>query len=84
MSSVVGTLKHKEWRKIAKRERRRKIRQKAAQLRDAEEEELKEKLQNSEDYKQWTERQEKEENERIVRDKEEHEKEERLWLEREV
>ncbi|KAI4499429.1 hypothetical protein M0802_005325 [Mischocyttarus mexicanus] len=75
---------HKEWRRIAKRERRRRLRQKAAKEREADELRLRAALENTADYLNWckeNELREKEEEELIKR---EHDEREKLWLEEEV
>lgn len=75
---------HKEWRRVAKRERRRRIRQKAAQERDASEEKLRAALMSNMEYLNWRAEQEKEKREKEAREQEEHEERNRLWLEEEV
>lgn len=75
---------HKEWRKIAKRERRRHLRRKAAAEREADEQRLRAALEKSADYLNWLEQHEAEEKEKEAREKEEHDERERLWLEEEV
>lgn len=73
-------LSHKEWRCIAKKERRRRLRRKIAQERDAVEERLRAALESSAEYLNLVEEQEKLE----AQEQEEHAKRERLWLEEEV
>ncbi|XP_029668366.1 U2 small nuclear ribonucleoprotein auxiliary factor 35 kDa subunit-related protein 2 [Formica exsecta] len=75
---------HKEWRRIAKRERRRRIRQKAAQERDANEEKLRAALMSNMEYLNRRAEQEKEKKEKEAREQEEHAERNRLWLEEEV
>lgn len=75
---------HKAWRRIAKKERRRRLRRKAAREREADEEQLRAALERSAEYLNWRaeeERRVKEEEEREEREREERE---RLWLEEEV
>ncbi|XP_043510584.1 U2 small nuclear ribonucleoprotein auxiliary factor 35 kDa subunit-related protein 1 isoform X1 [Frieseomelitta varia] len=75
---------HKEWRKIAKKERRRHLRRRAAAEREADEQRLRAALEKSADYLNWLEQREAEEREKEAREKEEHDERERLWLEEEV
>lgn len=75
---------HKEWRRIAKRERRRRLRRKAAAERDADAERLRAALEKNADYLNWLEKCEVEEKEKEKTEKEEHEELEKLWLEEEV
>ncbi|KOX78446.1 U2 small nuclear ribonucleoprotein auxiliary factor 35 kDa subunit-related protein 1 [Melipona quadrifasciata] len=75
---------HKEWRKIAKKERRRHLRRRAAAEREADEQRLKAALEKSADYSNWLEQREAEEREKEAREKEEHDEREKLWLEEEV
>lgn len=75
---------HKEWRKIAKKERRRHLRRRAAAEREADEQRLRAALEKSADYLNWLEQCEAEEREKEAREKEEHDERERLWLEEEV
>nr|XP_031840438.1 U2 small nuclear ribonucleoprotein auxiliary factor 35 kDa subunit-related protein 1 isoform X2 [Nomia melanderi] len=75
---------HKEWRRIAKRERRRRLRRKAAAERDADAERLRAALEKNADYLNWLEKCEAEEKEKERIEKEEHEQREKLWLEEEV
>ncbi|XP_015176007.1 PREDICTED: U2 small nuclear ribonucleoprotein auxiliary factor 35 kDa subunit-related protein 1-like [Polistes dominula] len=75
---------HKEWRRIAKRERRRRLRQKAAKERDADELQLRAALEKSADYLNWCKEQEQCEKEKEELEKQEHEEREKLWLEEEV
>jgi len=75
---------HKEWRRIAKRERRRRLRQKAAQERDAEEESLRAALERDPDYLNWSTMQRRLEMEKEAQEEEERAERERFWLEEEV
>jgi len=75
---------HKEWRRIAKKERRRRLRQKAAQERDAQEESLRAALENNLDYLNWQKEQDRLEIEKEAREEKERAERERLWLEEEV
>ncbi|XP_008553756.1 U2 small nuclear ribonucleoprotein auxiliary factor 35 kDa subunit-related protein 1 [Microplitis demolitor] len=77
-------ISHKEWRKVAKKLRRKRLRRKAAQLRDFDDEQLRAALERSAEYLNWVQEQNKlrEENER--REKEELEEQEKQWLENEV
>lgn len=75
---------HKEWRNIAKRERRRRLRRKAAVQREAAEEQQRAALEKSAEYLKWLEQCEVENKEKEAREKEEHDQRERLWLEEEV
>lgn len=76
--------RHKEWRRVAKKERRRRIRRKAARERDADDDRLRATLERSAEYTNWLAEQEKLEKEREIREKLEHDENERLWLEAEV
>ncbi|XP_076649429.1 uncharacterized protein LOC143357093 [Halictus rubicundus] len=75
---------HKEWRRTAKKERRRRLRRKAAAERDTDAERLRAALEKNADYLNWLENCEKERAERERTETEEHEQRERLWLEEEV
>lgn len=75
---------HKEWRRIAKKERRRHLRRKAAQEREADEDRLRAALERSADYLNWCEEQKELEREREAREREERAEQERLWLKEEV
>ncbi|CAK9829437.1 U2 small nuclear ribonucleoprotein auxiliary factor 35 kDa subunit-related protein 1 [Anthophora retusa] len=75
---------HKEWRRIAKRERRKRLRCKAAAEREADAKRLRAALEKSADYLNWLEQCEIEEREKEAREKERHEQQEKLWLEEEV
>ncbi|XP_034947608.1 U2 small nuclear ribonucleoprotein auxiliary factor 35 kDa subunit-related protein 2 [Chelonus insularis] len=75
------SLSHKEWRRIAKKERRRRIRRKIAQERDADEDRLRATLEKSADYLNWVEEQERLNEEK---EKKEHEENERRWIEAEL
>ena len=76
--------RHKEWRKIAKKERRRHLRRRAAAEREADEQRLRAALEESAGYSNWLEQREAKESEKAAREKEEHDERERLWLEEEV
>lgn len=78
------SLSHKEWRRIAKRERRRRIRRKAAQDRDLDEERLRATLESTAEYTNWIAEQLKEKRDREIVEKQEHDAREKLWLEEEV
>ncbi|KZC08380.1 U2 small nuclear ribonucleoprotein auxiliary factor 35 kDa subunit-related protein 1 [Dufourea novaeangliae] len=75
---------HKEWRRIAKKERRKRLRRKAAAERDADAEQLRAALEKNADYLNWLEKCEIDEEEKERIEKEEHEQREQLWLEEEV
>lgn len=75
---------HKEWRRTAKKERRRRLRRKAAAHRDADKQRLRAALEKSADYLKWIEQRETEQTEKEQKEKEEHEQQETLWLEEEV
>lgn len=77
-------LSHKEWRRVAKRERRRRLRRTAAQERDADEERLRAALERSAEYSNWRQEQERLEEEKEAREREEYAELERRWLEEEV
>jgi len=75
---------HKEWRRVAKKERRRRIRRKAAQERDVNEEKLMAALMCNMEYLNWRAEQERLEEEKEIREQEEHAEQNKLWLEEEV
>ncbi|KOC61506.1 U2 small nuclear ribonucleoprotein auxiliary factor 35 kDa subunit-related protein 1 [Habropoda laboriosa] len=75
---------HKEWRRIAKRERRKRLRRRAAAEREADAERLRAALEKSADYLNWLEQCEVEDREKEIWEKEKHDQEEKLWLEEEV
>lgn len=77
-------LSHKEWRRIAKKERRRRLRQNAARDRVANEERLVSALERDMVYIKWRAKQEEEEKEKERREQKEHAEREKLWLEEEV
>jgi len=77
-------LSHKEWRRIVKKERRKRKRQIMAQERDANEERLRAALENNMEYMQFCAEKEKQEKEKKVQEQEKHAERERLWLEEEV
>lgn len=77
-------LSHKEWRRIAKRERRRRVRRAAAQQRDLDEQQLRAALERSAGYLKWRDEQDNLEKEAEAREQQEREGQERQWLEREV
>lgn len=77
-------LRHKEWRRVAKRERRRRLRRTAAQERDADEERLRAALECNAEYSNWRQEQQRLEEEKEAREQEEHAELERRWLEEEV
>lgn len=77
-------LSHKKWRRIAKRERRRRIRQKTAQERDANGEKLRAALMCNVEYLNWRAEQKKQEEEKEAREQEEQAERNRLWLEEEA
>ncbi|XP_011314276.1 U2 small nuclear ribonucleoprotein auxiliary factor 35 kDa subunit-related protein 1 [Fopius arisanus] len=78
------SLSHKEWRRMAKKERRRKIRRKHAREVEADDNRLREALERSAEYLKWIEEQATAEKEKQRREQEEHDHQERLWTEREV
>lgn len=75
---------HKTWRRIAKRERRRRLRRKAAKEREADEEQLRAALERTAEYLNWCKEKEQREKEAEELEKREHEEREKLWLEEEV
>lgn len=77
-------LSHKKWRSVAKKERRRLIRQKAAQERDADDERLRATLERSAGYLNWIEEQEKVQEEIEKKEAEERKQQKQRWLEAEV
>ncbi|KAF7389323.1 hypothetical protein HZH66_010460 [Vespula vulgaris] len=81
-SSVLGS--HKAWRRIAKRERRRRLRRKAAKEREADEERLRAALECTAEYLNWCEAKKQREKEEEELEKREHEEREKLWLEEEI
>ena len=78
--SAEKRLSHKEWRRQAKRERRRRLRRKAAQERDADAEHLKKKLQNTTEYLTWVKEQEDKEKHQQSIQEQEHVEREQKWL----
>lgn len=77
-------LTHKEWRRIAKKERRKRIRRLTAQERDANEERLRAALANNMAYLKFCAEEEKQKKEKEAQEQKEHAERERLWLEEEV
>lgn len=77
-------LTHKEWRRIARKERRRRIRRLTAQERDANEERLRAALENNMEYLKFYAEKEKQQEEKKTQEEKEHAERERLWLEEEV
>ncbi|CAD6213197.1 GSCOCG00003960001-RA-CDS [Cotesia congregata] len=77
-------LRHKEWRKIVKKERRKRVRQKTAQLRDAEEKQLQVALERSAGYLNWLLEQKLLQEEKERKKAEELAEQEKQWLENEV
>lgn len=77
-------LTHKEWRRIARKERRRRIRRLTAQERDANEERLRAALESNMEYLKFYAEEEKQKEEKEAQEKKEHAERERLWLEEEV
>lgn len=77
-------LTHKEWRCIAKKERRRRIRRLTARERDANEERLKAALESNMEYLKFYAEKEKQMEETEAQEEREHAERERLWLEEEV
>ncbi|XP_043248307.1 U2 small nuclear ribonucleoprotein auxiliary factor 35 kDa subunit-related protein 1 [Colletes gigas] len=75
---------HKEWRRTVKKERRRRLRRKAAAEREADAERLAAALERSADYLNWIKEREVAETEKEQKEKEEHIEREKLWLEEEV
>ncbi|XP_047359436.1 U2 small nuclear ribonucleoprotein auxiliary factor 35 kDa subunit-related protein 1 isoform X2 [Vespa velutina] len=75
---------HKAWRRIAKRERRRRLRCKAAKEREADEERLRAALERTAEYLNWCKEKEQREKEEEELEKREHEEREKLWLAEEV
>lgn len=75
---------HKEWRRIAKKERRRRLRRKVAAQREVDEKQLRAALEKTAEYLKWLEQCEVEEKEKEAQEKEEKNQRERLWLEEEV
>lgn len=81
---VVTHLSHRAWRRVAKKERRRRLRREAAKSRVKEEICLKAALEKDADYLNWLKAEELEEEKQEAADKQKHDEEETLWLEREV
>ncbi|XP_011866151.1 PREDICTED: U2 small nuclear ribonucleoprotein auxiliary factor 35 kDa subunit-related protein 2 [Vollenhovia emeryi] len=81
-----GSIKptHREWRRIARKERRRRIRRLAAQERDANEGRLKAALENNMVYLKFCAEEQKQKEEREEQEQKEHAERERLWLEEEI
>ncbi|XP_014469221.1 PREDICTED: U2 small nuclear ribonucleoprotein auxiliary factor 35 kDa subunit-related protein 2 isoform X2 [Dinoponera quadriceps] len=77
-------MRHKEWRRIVKKERRRRLRRATAQQRDADEERLRAALNNTVEYLKWCDEQERFKKETEARERREHEEREKQWLEEEV
>jgi len=77
-------LSHKEWRRIVKKERRRRKRRLKAQERDANEGRLRAALESNMEYMKFCAEKEKQTKEKEAREQEEHAERERLWLEEEV
>ncbi|KAL6253611.1 hypothetical protein P5V15_012327 [Pogonomyrmex californicus] len=77
-------LSHKQWRHIAKKERRRRIRRKIAIERDANEERLRAALESNMEYLKFSAEEEKREKEKEAQEQEKHAERERLWLEEEI
>lgn len=75
---------HREWRRLVKKERRKRLRQKAARERDEEADRLKKTLLQSSDYWLWLQDQNKQQEEEEKRAQEEHAQLEKAWLEAEV
>lgn len=75
---------HKEWRRIAKKERRRRIRRLTAQERDANEERLVAALESNMEYLKFCAEKENHEKEKEEQEQKEHAEREKLWLEEEV
>lgn len=81
---TVAKISHKEWRRIAKKERRRRLRTREARARDCDAERLDQKLRESADYLKWVEARQAQEELEAKQEKEEHDIQERKWLEEEV
>lgn len=77
-------LTHKEWRGIAKKERRRRIRRLTARERDVNEKRLRAALESNMEYLKFYAEKEKQTEEKETQEKREHAERERLWLEEEV
>lgn len=77
-------LSHKEWRCIAKNERRRRKRRLMAQERDANKERLRAALKSNMEYMKFCAEEEKEAQAREACEREEHAERERLWLNEEI
>lgn len=77
-------ISHKEWRHIAKRERRRRLRREAARQRDSDEEQLRAVLECNAEYLKWRDEQKRLEKETKAQEQQEYEEREREWLEEEV
>lgn len=77
-------LSHKEWRRIAKKERRRRIRRSIAQERDTNEERLRAVLESNMAYLKFCAEQEKQREEKEAQVRKQHAEREKLWLEEEV
>lgn len=77
-------LTHKEWRRIAKKERRRRIRRLIAQERDANEGRLRAALESNMEYLKFCAEEEAQKKEKEAQEQKERAERERLWLEEEV
>ncbi|XP_071559837.1 uncharacterized protein [Temnothorax nylanderi] len=77
-------LTHKEWRRNAKKERRRRIRRSIAQEHDANEERLRAALENNMAYLNFCAEQEKQRQDKEAQEQKERAERERLWLEEEI
>ncbi|XP_058805525.1 U2 small nuclear ribonucleoprotein auxiliary factor 35 kDa subunit-related protein 2 [Phymastichus coffea] len=75
---------HRDWRRQVKKQRRKRLRQKAARERDQEEQRLQLVFEQSEDYLHWFKEQEHLRQEEEKRAREEHDRLEKAWLEAEV
>lgn len=77
-------LAHKEWRRIAKNERRRRIRRSIAQERDANEERLTAALESNMEYLKFCAEEEDQRKEEEAQEQKKRAEREKLWLEDEV
>lgn len=77
-------LTHKEWRRIAKKGHRRRIRRRIAQERDTNEERLRAALESNMEYLKFCAEEEKRKKDEEEEEQKKHAERERLWLEEEV
>lgn len=75
---------HREWRRLAKKERRKRLRQLAAREQAEEADQLERRLEASADYLRWLELEDKLQEQREARERQQHESLEKAWQEAEV